>query len=66
MRLRDEADVIFDDIIHDHRVAKSSDDDDDVSVKHRDLLDVILKLQDDGLEIPLTNENIKSILVVIS
>nr|A0A0S1TQ04.1 RecName: Full=Salviol synthase; AltName: Full=Cytochrome P450 71BE52; Short=SpCYP71BE52 [Salvia pomifera]ALM25794.1 cytochrome P450 71BE52 [Salvia pomifera] len=50
-----DTDRILDDVIHQHRAAKSEE--------HKDLLDVLLQLQEDGLELPLTDENIKSVLV---
>ena len=60
--LHQQADRILEDIIHEHKVANSMKTDE--SEKQEDLIDVLLKLQEDGLEIPLTTDNIKSVLVV--
>ncbi|XP_047942791.1 salviol synthase-like [Salvia hispanica] len=53
--LHEEIDRMFDDVIHQHRINKTDDD--------KDLLDVLLKVEQDGLELPITSENIKAVLV---
>ncbi|KAL8462280.1 hypothetical protein ACS0TY_033360 [Phlomoides rotata] len=59
--LHREADKILEDIISEHKVANSADDQ---SSNQEDLVDVLLKYQDDGeLEHPLTNDNIKSVIL---
>lgn len=58
-RVRDlhrEADRILEDVIDQHRDGRSD--------RHEDLLDVLLKFQEDELEIPLTTDNIKAVIVV--
>nr|GEW90583.1 putative cytochrome P450 [Tanacetum cinerariifolium] len=60
-RMRKRIDVIFDDVISDHQqrraVGQNTED-------NEDLLDVLLRLKDDGgLEIPLTLDNIKAIIL---
>ncbi|EYU21980.1 hypothetical protein ABFS82_01G033400 [Erythranthe guttata] len=65
-KLHGEVDRILDDIIHEHRsVAMVYDD---VSEKKKkqgddDLVDVLLRFQDDGIQIPLTTENIKAVIL---
>nr|AMZ03387.1 cytochrome P450 CYP71BE32 [Plectranthus barbatus] len=61
MALHKEVDRILEDVIHQHRVAKSGKSDD--QSKHEDLLDVLLKFQGDDLDFSLTTDNIKSVLV---
>ncbi|KAG8382758.1 hypothetical protein BUALT_Bualt05G0110600 [Buddleja alternifolia] len=61
MKLHKQADIILEDIIHEHKLANG--DDDEGAEKHEDLVDVLLKLQNDGLELPLTTDNIKAVLV---
>lgn len=65
-KLHTEIDGILDEIIRDHRVARAAAaSDHHRNNKHEDdLLDVLLNYQDDGLEIPFTDDNIKSVLVV--
>lgn len=63
-KLHKEADRILDDIIREHKTADVSNINDNHECKSQeDLLDVLLKIQEDGLEIPLTMENIKAVLV---
>ncbi|KAG8362683.1 hypothetical protein BUALT_BualtUnG0051300 [Buddleja alternifolia] len=61
MKLHKEADRILEDIIHEHKLANG--DDDEGAEKQEDLVDVLLKYQDEGLELPLTTDNIKAVLV---
>ncbi|KAG8386036.1 hypothetical protein BUALT_Bualt03G0107200 [Buddleja alternifolia] len=63
MKLHQQADKILEGIIHEHKLAANNADDKGEK-QQEDLLDVLLKFQDDGLEIPLTSDNIKSVLVV--
>ncbi|KAI3473002.1 hypothetical protein Pfo_030085 [Paulownia fortunei] len=58
-RMHRQTDRILDSIIDEHRVAKS----DDASEKSEDLADVLLNYQEDGAELPLTNNNIKAVLM---
>ncbi|KAH6786303.1 hypothetical protein C2S52_005855 [Perilla frutescens var. hirtella] len=59
--LHREADRILEDVIHQHRVNAVSSAEHEH--EHEDLLDVLLKYQEDGLELPLTTDNIKAVLV---
>ncbi|KAH6768084.1 hypothetical protein C2S51_013420 [Perilla frutescens var. frutescens] len=59
--LHREADIILEDVIHQHRVNAVSSAEHEH--EHEDLLDVLLKYQEDGLELPLTTDNIKAVLV---
>ncbi|KAG8375402.1 hypothetical protein BUALT_Bualt10G0096400 [Buddleja alternifolia] len=56
-RMHQKADWILDSIIDEHR-----NDDDGASDTTDDLADVLLKYQEDGVELPLTTDNIKSVL----
>ncbi|EYU22011.1 hypothetical protein MIMGU_mgv1a022953mg [Erythranthe guttata] len=60
-KLHGEADCILDDIIHEHRYSKNEKQTSDI-----DLLDVLLRFQggDDGIDIPLTTDNIKAVIMV--
>nr|ASW21048.1 cytochrome P450 CYP71D1 [Scutellaria baicalensis] len=60
--LHEEADKIFQKIIDDHKVADSVKNGDE-SDKQEDLVDVLLKFQDDGLDISLTDNNIKTVIL---
>ncbi|KAL8063595.1 hypothetical protein ABFX02_01G036500 [Erythranthe guttata] len=59
-KLHGEADCILDDIIHEHRYSKNEKQTSDI-----DLLDVLLGFQggDDGIDIPLTTDNIKAVIM---
>ncbi|KAL9177056.1 hypothetical protein ABFS82_01G033500 [Erythranthe guttata] len=59
-KLHGEADCILDDIIHEHRYSKNEKQTSDT-----DLLDVLLGFQggDDGIDIPLTTDNIKAVIM---
>ncbi|XP_012856043.1 PREDICTED: premnaspirodiene oxygenase-like [Erythranthe guttata] len=59
-KLHGEADCILDDIIHEHRYSKNEKQTSDI-----DLLDVLLRFQggDDGIDIPLTTDNIKAVIM---
>ncbi|KAH6786302.1 hypothetical protein C2S52_005854 [Perilla frutescens var. hirtella] len=61
--LHREADRILEDVIHQHRVNAVSSAEHEHEHEHEDLLDVLLKYQEDGLELPLTTDNIKAVLV---
>ncbi|PWA87912.1 hypothetical protein CTI12_AA121700 [Artemisia annua] len=62
MKLHKTLDKIFDDIVEEHKGRHRHSEAED-----EDLLDVLLKLkQEGGLEFPLTNNNIKAIFVVSS
>ncbi|KAL8048438.1 hypothetical protein ABFX02_07G065800 [Erythranthe guttata] len=62
-KLHRESDKIFDQIIDDHK--KINDDHHSRHNKQEDLLDVLLKFQDDdrGQEISLTTDNVKAVLM---
>ncbi|XP_057765428.1 salviol synthase-like [Salvia miltiorrhiza] len=55
MVLHKEADKILEDVVRQHRGVKVEE--------HEDLLDVLLRVEEEGLELPLTTDNIKSVLV---
>ncbi|KAL8033432.1 hypothetical protein ABFX02_13G158700 [Erythranthe guttata] len=50
------SDKILDEIIHEHRAYSVNPDE-------KDLVDVLLGFQNDGLEIPLTDQNIKAVVL---
>ncbi|KAG6411693.1 hypothetical protein SASPL_129777 [Salvia splendens] len=54
--LHKETDRILDDAIRQHGINKAEDD--------KDLLDVLFRVEEDGLDRPITSENIKAMLVV--
>ncbi|XP_042008274.1 salviol synthase-like [Salvia splendens] len=56
--LHREIDGILEDVIRLHRDVKA-----DERREHEDFLDVLLRVQEDGLELPLMTDNIKSVLV---
>ncbi|KAL3820173.1 hypothetical protein ACJIZ3_006078 [Penstemon smallii] len=56
-------DGIIGNIIIEHKLHAKSITDHENKEHHEDLLDVLLKLQESGLELPLTTDNIKSVLV---
>ncbi|GJZ84430.1 reverse transcriptase domain, reverse transcriptase zinc-binding domain protein [Tanacetum coccineum] len=61
-RLRTKTDVILDDVISDHQQRRAGGQN---TEENEDLLDVLLRLKDDGgLEIPLTLDNIKAVILV--
>ncbi|KAL1537172.1 salviol synthase-like [Salvia divinorum] len=61
MKHHEQLNKILDSIIEERKKAKGNDEDGDGD---RDLLDVLLRLQGDGsLQIPLTTDNIKSLLM---
>ncbi|KAL8063555.1 hypothetical protein ABFX02_01G034000 [Erythranthe guttata] len=61
-KLHEEADCILDDIIHEHISASAINA---ATNKQEDeyLVDVLLRFQDDGTEIPLTTENVKAVIM---
>ncbi|GKF77459.1 cytochrome P450 71AV8-like protein, partial [Tanacetum coccineum] len=60
-RLRTKTDVILDDVISDHQQRRAGGQN---TEDNEDLLDVLLRLKDDGgLEIPLTLDNIKAVIL---
>ncbi|KAJ9566814.1 hypothetical protein OSB04_002780 [Centaurea solstitialis] len=59
-KVRNNIDKIFDNIILDHQEERASG----LSNRHEDLLDVLLRLKDDGgLEFPLAWDNVKGIML---
>ncbi|KAL8469740.1 hypothetical protein ACS0TY_032547 [Phlomoides rotata] len=61
--LKGESDKILEDIISEHKEANSVKSDEEQSSKQEDLVDVLLKFQDGGLEHSLTNDNIKAVIL---
>ncbi|KAH7528372.1 hypothetical protein FEM48_Zijuj05G0065500 [Ziziphus jujuba var. spinosa] len=58
-----ELDLLLEKIIEDHKAALSGKD--EQSSDHKDIVDILLQLQKDGVhDIELTNDNIKAILMV--
>ncbi|KAG6407433.1 hypothetical protein SASPL_130424 [Salvia splendens] len=49
-------DRILEEVIHQHRIANNDE-------HHEDILDVLLKYQQDGLDFSLTKDNVKSVIV---
>ncbi|KAI3466436.1 hypothetical protein Pfo_023099 [Paulownia fortunei] len=60
-RLHQQADRILENIIDEHKVHKASKIGE--GQKQEDLVDVLLKFQEDGVELPLTTDNIKSVIL---
>lgn len=60
--LQQKSDKILESIIQEHRSGAILNEEE----KEEDLLDVLLKYQDEGLEMPLTTDNIKAVLMVIN
>ncbi|KAL7122287.1 hypothetical protein ACP275_01G035900 [Erythranthe tilingii] len=65
-KLHGEADSILDDIIHEHRSVAAAINAAAKNVTENkqadDLVDVLLRFQDDRIQIPLTNQNIKAVI----
>ncbi|KAL3503600.1 hypothetical protein ACH5RR_038049 [Cinchona calisaya] len=62
-RLRMKADRILDSIINEHRIGSNTSIDEPEA--HKDLVDVLLKYQNDGsLDFSLTDDNIKAVIMV--
>ncbi|KAK0587378.1 hypothetical protein LWI29_021867 [Acer saccharum] len=60
-------DSFFDQVIEEHKISQSDDADHDQSTERKDFVHILLQLQKDGiLEMDLTQNNIKAILLVIS
>nr|GEW90584.1 premnaspirodiene oxygenase-like [Tanacetum cinerariifolium] len=60
-RMRTKMDVILDDVISDHQQCRVGGQN---TEENEDILDVLLRLKDDGgLEIPLTLDNIKAVIL---
>lgn len=60
-KLHHKADKILENIIYQHKVEKSAD-----CTRQDDLVDVLLRFQESGHELPLTIDNIKAVILVIS
>lgn len=61
-KLQQKADRILENIINEHKIKRLSEIDD----RREDLVDVLLKFQEDGAEIPLTTDSIKAVILVSS
>ncbi|KAH6809886.1 hypothetical protein C2S51_027669 [Perilla frutescens var. frutescens] len=57
IRVHHEVDRILEHEVEQHKESTT------VKKSHEDLLDVLLKFQEDGVELPLTNDNIKSVML---
>ncbi|KAG8375408.1 hypothetical protein BUALT_Bualt10G0097000 [Buddleja alternifolia] len=60
-RMHQKTDRILNSIIDEHKVSSATKTDDDE--KTEDLADILLKYQEDGVELPLTTDNVKAILM---
>ncbi|KAG8375419.1 hypothetical protein BUALT_Bualt10G0098100 [Buddleja alternifolia] len=60
-RMHQKTDRILNSIINEHRVSSATKTDDDE--KTEDLADILLKYQEDGVELALTTDNVKAVLL---
>ncbi|KAL7099120.1 hypothetical protein ACP275_09G062900 [Erythranthe tilingii] len=61
-KLHQEADKIFDEIINEHKLAAAINNAEERE-KQQDLVDVLLSFQDDGLDLSLTDDTIKAVIL---
>ncbi|KAG8365139.1 hypothetical protein BUALT_Bualt18G0073300 [Buddleja alternifolia] len=62
-RLHQESDRILENIVNEHKIVNAANET-NKSEKHEDLVDVLLKFHDAANELPLTNDNIKAVLII--